>query len=114
MQRIRFLVERGAWVKGSGALREAARSDRYDAIEFLHEHGADIDDIGDEWTNVNPLRQSALIIAAANGNEKITRYLLQHGANVDYCDKTGQTAQVAAETNGHLKIVELISPTCSK
>lgn len=114
MQRIRFLVERGAWVKGSGALREAARTERYDAVEFLHQHGADIDDIGDERTNLNLLRQSALIVAAASGNEKITRYLLQHGANVDYYDKSGQTAHVAAETNGHLKIVELLSSTCLK
>jgi ankyrin repeat protein len=109
MQRIRFLVEKGAWVKGSGALREAAHTERYDAVRFLHEHGADIDDIGDESTHLNVPRQSALIIAAASGDELITRYLLQHGANVDYCDESGQTAQMAAERNGHLNLVELIS-----
>lgn len=114
MQRIRFLVERGALVKGSGALRESARTERYDAVQFLHEHGTDIDDIGDDSTNLRLSRQSTLIIAATRGNEQITRYLLQHGANIDYQDQSGQTAQVAAERNGHLKIAEIISSSYLK
>lgn len=65
--------------------------ERYEAVQFLHEHGADINDIGDESTNLNIPRQPALIIAAVSGNEQITRYLLQHGAKVDYRDKSGQT-----------------------
>lgn len=57
-------------------MREAARMERYEAVQFLHEHGADINDIGDESTNLNIPRQPALIIAAVSGNEQITRYLL--------------------------------------
>ncbi|CEJ55929.1 hypothetical protein PMG11_02158 [Penicillium brasilianum] len=114
MQRICFLVERGALVKGSGALRESARTGRFDAVQFLHKHGADIDDIGDESTNLNSSRQSALIIAATGGNEQITRYLLQHGASINYQDQSGQTAQLAAERNGHLKLAEIIASNDSK
>jgi ankyrin repeat protein len=66
---------------------------------------------GCELAKLNLSSQSALIISAASGNEQITQYLLQHGQNIGYQDRSGQTAQVTAEKNGHLKITELSSIT---
>ena len=108
MKRIRFLVDRGAWVKGSGSLRAAAEVGRLDAAAFLIENGADVDDLGEKSNEANQAKTSALLAAAENGHESIIRLLVQFGANVRYRDNSGRSAVDLAESNGHSRVAELL------
>ncbi|KAH8426518.1 ankyrin repeat domain-containing protein [Aspergillus melleus] len=108
MKRIRFLVDRGAWVKGSGALTSAAGLGRLDAVAFLIENGADADDLEDESTEINRTNTSALLAAAESGHEPIVRLLVKHGADVSHRDDLGRSAVDLAESNGHARLAGLL------
>lgn len=108
MQRVRFLIDRGAWVRGSGSLREAARTHRNELAKLLVDIGADIEDVGNDSARINPNRQNALIAAAEAGNEAIVRWLLQNGADVNYHDQSGQTAKEIAEKGDYPQIARIL------
>ncbi|PLB52481.1 ankyrin [Aspergillus steynii IBT 23096] len=108
IKRIRFLVDRGAWVKGSGSLKAAAGLGRLDAVAFLIENGADVDDLGDESNEMYRNKTSALLAAAENGHEGIVRLLVQFGANVNHKDDSGRSAVDLAESNGHCRVADLL------
>ncbi|KAI9041349.1 ankyrin repeat domain-containing protein [Aspergillus affinis] len=110
MTRIRFLVDRGAWVNGSGALTSAAGLGRLDAVAFLIEKGADVEDLGDESTEIHRPKTSALLAAAESGHEAIVRLLVKYGANVTRRDDLGRSAVDLAESNGHTRLAELLRP----
>lgn len=107
MRRIRFLVDRGAWVKGSGSVKAAAELGRLDAAEFLIENGGEVDDPGDQPSGK---KTSALLAAAENGHEGIVRLLVQFGANVGLRDDSGRSAADLAQGNGHSRLANLLRP----
>ena len=53
-------------------------------------------------------KQSALMIAAANGNLNAAVYLAENDANLDLQDKYGRSATMLASGNDHKKIVEYL------
>ena len=57
----------------------------------------------------NQERWSPLMMAAAEGNIKVVRLLLKHGANRELADIDGETARHFAASRGHAEIVELLS-----
>jgi len=70
-------------------------------VEYLVEHGANIDGASNnEWTPLG--------IASAYGNEKIVKYLVDHGADVDKEMEDGITPLLIATQNGHKDIVEYL------
>lgn len=52
--------------------------------------------------------ESSLHITASNGNQYITRLLLNHGATVDSSYSTGQTALANAARKGHEGVVRIL------
>lgn len=80
--KIKLLVDRGAQVNvrsalGHTPLMVTARSaNSHEAVEFLLAHGADVN-----ATNIDGA--TALMAAAAGGDEKTVQLLLKHGANAN-------------------------------
>jgi ankyrin repeat protein len=56
----------------------------------------------------NKKKETALTIAAANGNEAIVRELLQAKANVLHVNAAGRSAKLEAVAHGHVAIVKLL------
>eukprot|EP00184_Porphyridium_aerugineum_P008377 CAMPEP_0184691300 /NCGR_PEP_ID=MMETSP0313-20130426/196_1 /TAXON_ID=2792 /ORGANISM="Porphyridium aerugineum, Strain SAG 1380-2" /LENGTH=226 /DNA_ID=CAMNT_0027148987 /DNA_START=139 /DNA_END=822 /DNA_ORIENTATION=- len=54
------------------------------------------------------LGRTPIIGAAANGNEQVVKYLIQHGSNVNDQDNSGMTALMLAMIHGFSWIVELL------
>jgi ankyrin repeat protein len=107
------LLARGILVKQSGALEAAAYYGKLEMIGYLLDHGADIDEIGDnDWTSP-PEREaglgSALHTAAVRGQKETVHLLLERGADSTLKDTKGKTAMQKASENGHSEIVELLT-----
>ena len=90
---MKVLVNAGAQVKGSSALTLAASHRKTEAISYLLDCGAPIDQVLD--------RTSALCIAASRGNNEVVKLLLEKGADVDVKDGDGKSACELAEANQH-------------
>jgi Ankyrin repeats (3 copies)/Ankyrin repeat len=54
--------------------------------------------------------QTALMLAAASGNEEAVNLLLKAGAKTRITDQESQTAYDLAKRNGHAKIAQLLAP----
>lgn len=106
MRRIRFLIDRGACVIGSGALRAAASEDRLDIVRYLISNGVKADDL--ESKSLNQMMTSPLISAATAGHEEIVKFLLDHGADSNYLDRSGTSALTAAEKNNQSRTIETL------
>ncbi|KAJ5610021.1 hypothetical protein N7510_006740 [Penicillium lagena] len=106
--RLRFLIQRGAWVQNTGALRSAANRDMLEIVQFLLSNGANADDIGDESSPIHWKQISALICAAEKGREEIIKMLLQHEASISHRDRTGATALDTAKKNQQENAVSLL------
>ena len=101
------LLQHRAQIKHSGAIREAARSGRVDALERLLKSGADINerlpkDVGflernkrDQHASETPLH-----VAVLNNQVDVTRWLLNHGAEAGIKDLQGRTAEMIARDLG--------------
>lgn len=105
---LRYLIERGAWVQNTGALRAAANRNFEDILQFLLDNGADVDDLGDESSRIHWEQDSALICAANSGHGEIVQRLLAHGANFNHQNRVGSTAVAVAQRNQHVEIVNLL------
>lgn len=72
-----------------------------DEIQFLVEHGADV--------NARPanFRMTALMAASYKGHESTVRLLLSHGSDPNAIVE-GETALSYAKQKGHLEIVQLL------
>jgi ankyrin repeat protein len=66
----------------------ASRHGYMDMIQLLAEHGADIND-----------KNTGMLIRYAQGSERITKYLIDNGADVDMQDAIGTTALHIAALN---------------
>lgn len=63
---------------------------------------------GANINHVDSDEQTALHIAAANGNIKVARLLIENGANVSSVDNYGWTALHIAASEGHPEFVEFL------
>ena len=94
---IEALLAESAEVKGSTALREAAKFGHIEVVELLLEAGAKVDG------------SAALREAAKFGHKKVVEVLLAAGAKVD-----GSTALREAAKFGHKEVVEVLLATGTK
>ncbi|KAH7724852.1 Protein C01H6.2 [Aphelenchoides avenae] len=69
--------------------------------EYVRSRKVLIDDCDDDGV-------TALQIAAARGNEKLARYCIENGANVESTNEIGFTPFLHACREGHLRILELL------
>lgn len=72
-------------------------------VAVLLDHGADIN-----ASTLIDYDDTALMIAARNGNETIVTMLLNHGAAAGRRNRYGQNAQEIAEQGGYVRIADLI------
>ena len=108
LQRVRFLISRGARAADSGALRAAAAGGSVELTSCLLDSGADVNNVAD------PEEIPSLTAAAGEGYEEIVRLLLARGANVDLVDRNGRDAVAAAKEKGHESVVRILQVHRSK
>ena len=94
---VKILVEEGANVDstnewGSTALFYALEANHFDIADYLLEEGADID--------VSAGSCPPIIASVVSCNLNVTRYLVEHGANVNERDATGRDALDYAKLKG--------------
>ncbi len=92
------LLDRGANVKGSFYF--AALNGNIEAMEFLLQHGADLDE-------TNSINKSGLYYAIENGHLDAVRFLLEKGASITAGKGILEALKTAVE-KGHAEIVDLL------
>ncbi|KAH6974379.1 ankyrin repeat-containing domain protein [Ilyonectria sp. MPI-CAGE-AT-0026] len=111
LARLRWLVERGARINGSGALQMLAGFS-VEGVKILLDAGADVEDLevagqdGKMYSGKPP--ESALICAARQGQVEIVKLLLERGADVSRENSQGKTALSVAEAEGKNEICVIL------
>jgi hypothetical protein len=91
---------------GGNALRSAVFERQLAAVQFLVEHGYDINQCGpDAVFSGNP---SAVALAARNGDLETVRYLVEHGADLTIIDDYGHRAYSYAAKSGNDELLQFI------
>ncbi|TWT95440.1 ankyrin repeat domain-containing protein [Neorhodopirellula pilleata] len=88
---------------GRTALMYASTGDNLATVEALLAAGAEVNLVDKEESF------TALMFAAAEGQEAIVRRLLDSDADPTMSDADGETASDFAKANGHAKVLELLS-----
>lgn len=99
-------------MKGSGAIVLAAQEGHLQLVEYLLDHGADIDEAGFEHPTDESFREdmgSALHRAAYRGHEDVVGLLLERGANVDLKGVMGRRPAELARAGKHEKLRALLT-----
>jgi ankyrin repeat protein len=90
IEKVKLLVARGANVNGGlyqPTIHAGIRSWSREIVEFLIQHGADLN-AKDQWgRGYTPLQRAAI-----TGSTDLTKLLLEAGADIDAKDERGQTA----------------------
>lgn len=83
-----LLLEHGLPVAGTAALHTAARFGQLDTMNFLMEHGADVDELlpSGGWADWTPMH-----FAATRGQVDAMKLLEHNGARTDLKDRDGNT-----------------------
>ena len=106
-----LLLEHGAKIQGSKALKGAAEGGRIDAATMLLARGADINEVfrHDLWDDdvAKDTIGTALHVAVQHDQKDFVRFLLQQGAQTDLVDGEGITPVQLAQAQGKTKILEL-------
>ena len=71
-------------------------------IRILHANGADVN-ARDSY------QRTALMLAAAAGQQDVVKLLLESGADSNTRDRDGMSALMVAEKFGHAKVVEMLN-----
>lgn len=87
-----YLLEWGAAIKGTGALRAAASKGRVDVMEILLRHRADLNEMEDTRDYDGPAG-TALHVAAAHGHAEAVSWLTEKGADPTLRNCDGLTAE---------------------
>jgi ankyrin repeat protein len=98
-------------VQSSKALVLAAREGKLDMVQFLVEHGADVDEVGIEHLTdhrVTADMASVLFNAVQGGHLEVVEYLLKMGAKVDLGNIDGRTPLSIAEGKNYSAITALL------
>ena len=102
---IKYLLNQGANVEkkdktGKTPLIAAALNDKFSAMKILIENGR---------ANINAkdnIGRTALYLST--GNVQTVKYLLQNGAEIDFCESGGRSPLWTASHLGHVKSVKLL------
>lgn len=109
LQYTTFLLEHGAQVSQTGAIRMAAEKGRLDVLRLLIEHGGDVNerlmpDAGffTQKTRFQRASETPLYVATWNGHRAVVMWLLEQGADTEIGDLNGKTPfMVATEKEDH-------------
>jgi len=82
-------------------LIDAARCGHLSIVEYLFEHGADIN-----ATNING--STALMSVAISSDLTVVEYLVEHGADINATNNRGMTALLYASGSGTHSVVEYL------
>lgn len=91
----------GSYPSRQAALFGAVENNIPSAIDYLVQHGVDVNERGRDGT-------TALMMAAKLGYEAVVDALLKNRADVDFVTNNSQTALGYAIAHGHTKIEELL------
>ena len=84
-------------------LNIACRNDNFDFVKMFLELGANIEAVSDDRG------YTAVMDAVWRGNEKITKFLIENGADLNTISKEGQSNLVLAVGAGRENIVKLLA-----
>ena len=108
---VTLLLEYGANVQTSRALKGAAESGHIDAAVLLLEHGADVNQVFRHhlWDDDDPRDTigTALHVAVQHDQEDFVRFLLQRGARTDLANGEGITPRQLADAEEKTEMVKL-------
>ncbi|XHG07054.1 hypothetical protein AWENTII_010220 [Aspergillus wentii] len=109
---VNLLLQHGANVQSSNALKGAAECGRINAATILLEHGADINQVfrHDLYDDDDPrdIIGTALHVAVQHDQQDFVRYMLQRGARTDLADGEGLTPRQLALAQGKTEMVKLL------
>jgi hypothetical protein len=108
---LRLLIKHGADINlhdtfnGSSAIISACKYDvQTEYVEYLIEHGANVNDVQTEQPEWSSINYTPLMLACRNGNMKTVKLLIKHGANINYQDEYGNIALAKAVMQEHYDI----------
>ena len=106
------LLDAGAELKFRSALPNAAAEGRIDAVLYLLERGAVVDEIPDNSDILENMLavgvKNALCRAAWKGQAAVVKLLLERGADASVRDTNGKSALELAEEGGHSSCVDIL------
>ncbi len=88
--------------EGRPAIVAAAYLNRYTLMDFLIEQGASLN------ITYRKTRETAVMVAAAQGNVEALEVLIEAGADLNKEDRNGESALIKAVRNGHLTITRVL------
>ncbi|MCG7405936.1 ankyrin repeat domain-containing protein [Paenibacillus sp. ACRRX] len=91
---------------GGKTLRKAVDKHDLKTIDYLLEHGVDIN--FNEPDMVYPYKATPLTVAARNGNLKMVKYLVERGADVTLTEKDGERAYTIAVSSKHTEMADYL------
>lgn len=115
---LKALLDAGAELKHRSALPIAAGEGRIDAVLYLLDRGAVLDEIPDNNDILENSRElgvkNALCRAAWEGQAAVVKLLLERGADASVRDTNGKSALELAEIGGHSACVDILRRNESK
>lgn len=87
---------------GTPMLNIACRNDNFDFVQMIYELGADINAVSEDRG------YTAVMDAVWRGNEKITKYLISKGADLNTINKEGQNNLILAVGANRESLVKLL------
>ena len=110
-----LLLQHGAQVAQSGAIRMAAEKGRLDVLKLLIEHGGDVNerlapDVGflHQKKRHQQASETPLYTATLNGHRDVVVWLLEHGADVEIGDLNGETPITIAREQGDEELLGVL------
>ena len=107
LARVRFAVERGASIHGSGLLHEAVAKDILDVARYALSQGFNVNEPDPRTGREIPF-QTAIMRAIDNDNLRMAELLLTNGADPHIVDNGGDTPSILASKKGFMPVVFLV------